>query len=226
MKLKNSILFFLNAFVFVVSVKAQASYDSSFHFYYYDQKLSMFELMPKQKNTIIWVGDSITDMGEWNELFPKYNTLNRGVSSDITFAVLNRLYEIIRHKPKKVFIMIGTNDISRNIPDEVIVNNYRRMIDSFQLQTPTTKIYIQSVLPTNNNFSLFKNHQNKNDHIFYVNRELKKICAEKKITYVNLYDAFLIEEGRMNPKYTNDGLHLTGEGFLKWKEVLMATGAL
>ena len=226
MNLKRGFLLVLIAFAFTVSVNAQANYDSSFHFYYYDQKLTMFELMPKQKNAIIWVGDSITDMGEWNELFSKYKTVNRGVSSDITFAVLNRMYEIVRHKPKKVFVMIGINDISRNIPDEVIVNNYRRIIDSLQLQTPITKIYMQSVLPTNNTFTLFKNHQDKNEHILFVNNELKKICVEKKVTYINLYDAFLISEGKMNPKYTNDGLHLTGEGFLKWKEVLVEIKAL
>jgi lysophospholipase L1-like esterase len=220
-------LFYFLLFTFLlVQSKAQQTWDSSFRYYYYDQKLTMFDLMLTPKNPIIWVGDSITDMGEWSEFFPNYNTLNRGISSDITFGVLNRMYEIIRHKPKKVFIMIGINDISRNIPDEVIVNNYRRMIDSLQQKTPLTKIYMQSVLPTNNTFTLFKNHQNKNEHILFVNNELKKICREKKVTYVNLYDAFLISEGTMNPLYTNDGLHLTGEGFLKWKEVLLLLKAL
>lgn len=219
--------FYFLLFTFpAIQSKAQQSWDSSFRYYYYDQKLTMFDLMPTPKNPIIWVGDSITDMGEWNELFPMYNTLNRGISSDITFGVLNRMYEIIRHNPKKVFIMIGINDISRNIPDEVIVNNYRRMIDSLKLQTPSTKIYMQSVLPTNNTFTLFKNHQDKNEHILFVNSQLKKLCAEKNVTYINLYDSFLISEGKMNPRYTNDGLHLTGQGFLKWKEVLISNKAL
>lgn len=223
--MKQLFYFFLFTFSAIIS-KAQQTWDSSFRYYYYDQKLTMFELMPTPINPVIWVGDSITDMGEWNEFFPRYNTLNRGISSDITFGVLNRMYEIIRRKPSKVFIMIGINDISRNIPDEVIVQNYRRMIDSLQQQTPATKIYMQSVLPTNNTFTLFNNHQNKNKHILFVNSELKKICAEKKVVYINLYDAFLESEGKMNPKYTNDGLHLTGEGFLKWKEVLIQEKAL
>lgn len=202
-------------------LKAQPSYDSSFRFYYYDQKLSMFEQMPTTKNCIIWLGDSITDGGEWNELFPNYNTMNRGISADNTFGVLYRLHEVIRRKPGKVFILIGINDISKNIPDEVILHNYKKIIDSIQLQSPSTKIYIQSILPTNNNYKDFKNHQNKTEHILFVNTELKKLCADKKITYVNLYDAFLDKEGKLNPKYTNDGLHLTGEGYLKWKEVLL-----
>jgi lysophospholipase L1-like esterase len=38
---------------------------------------------------------------------------------------------------------------------------------------------------------------------------------------VNLYDAFLDAEQKLNPLYTNDGLHLTGEGYRRWKEVLL-----
>lgn len=201
--------------------KAQQSYDSSFRFYYYDQKLSMFEQMPTPKNCIVWLGDSITDGGEWSELFPNYNTMNRGISSDNTFGILNRLHEVIRRKPKKIFILIGINDIARNIPDEVILRNYRKIIDSLQLQTPATKIYVQSILPTNNKYTQFKNHQNKTEHILYINRALKKLCEERNIHYVNLYDAFLDGEQKLNPLYTNDGLHLTGEGYRRWKEVLL-----
>jgi lysophospholipase L1-like esterase len=209
---------------FVVSfqlLKAQAAYDSSFRFYYYDQKLSMFEQMPTPKKAIVWLGDSITDGGEWSELFPQYNTMNRGISSDNTFGVLNRLYEVVKRKPRKVFLLIGINDIARGVPDEVILRNYRKMIDRIQLQSPATKIYVQSLLPTNNNFTQFKNHQNKTEHVLKVNEGLKKLCTEKKITYINLYDAFLNSEGKLHEKYTNDGLHLTGEGYLRWKEVLI-----
>ncbi len=210
--------------LFVVSfqlLKAQATYDSSFRFYYYDQKLSMFEQMPTAKNAIVWLGDSIMDGGEWSELFPLYNTMNRGISSDNTFGVLNRLYEVVKRKPLKIFLLIGINDIARGIPDEVILRNYRKMVDSIQMKSPSTKIYIQSLLPTNNSFTEFKNHQNKTDHVLKVNEGLKKLCSEKKITYINLYDAFLDADGKLNEKYTNDGLHLKGEGYLRWKEVLI-----
>jgi lysophospholipase L1-like esterase len=214
--------FFILSFIGVsIVIKAQQSYDSSFHFYYYDQKLSMFEQMPTPKNCIVWLGDSITDGGEWSELFPNYNTMNRGISSDNTFGILYRLREVIRRKPKKIFILIGINDIARNIPDEVILRNYRKIIDSLQLQTPATKIYVQSILPTNNKYTQFKNHQNKTEHIHYINRALKKLCEERNIYYVNLYDAFLDTEQKLNPLYTNDGLHLTGEGYRRWKELLL-----
>lgn len=202
-------------------LNAQSAYDSSFRFYYYDQKLSMFEQMPTPKKTIVWLGDSITDGGEWSELFPSYNTMNRGISSDNTFGVLNRLHEVIKRKPKKIFLLVGINDIARGVPEEVILRNYRKIVDSVQLHSPTTKLYIQSLLPTNNNFTQFKNHQNKTAQILSVNEGLKKLCAEMHISYINLYDGFLNKAGKLDEKYTNDGLHLTGEGYRHWKNLLI-----
>lgn len=207
-------------------LRGQGVYDSSYHFYYYDQKLSFFESMPARPGATVWLGDSITDGGEWAELFPGIPCLNRGISSDNTFGLLNRVKEVLRHRPARVFILIGINDIARGIPDSVILRNYRRLLDSFRQQSPRTRVFVQSILPTNNAFSDFKNHQNKTDHILALNRQLEQICRERKIRFVNLYDSFTNTEGKLDPRYTNDGLHLTGEGYLRWKQVLLRNKCL
>lgn len=211
---------FVTILLITISLQAAAQYDSSFRFYYYDQKLSMFEQMPAKDNCIIWLGDSITDGCEWSELFPNYNNLNRGVSSDNTFGVLNRLSEIIRRKPAKIFILIGINDIARNIPVDVILRNYTKMVERIQKESPRTKIYVQSLLPTNNQFTQFKNHQNKEAVIQTVNKGIAQLAIDKKINFIDLYAAFQDKEGRLDVRFTNDGLHLTGAGYLRWKEVL------
>jgi len=54
--------------------------------------------------------------------------INRGIAGDITFGVLGRLDEVIARKPAKLFIKIGINDISKNIPDEIIVENILTMV--------------------------------------------------------------------------------------------------
>ncbi len=207
--------------IFTMNAAAQTSYDSSFHFYYYDQKLSMFEVMPDQKDEIVWLGDSITDGGEWSELFPHYRTLNRGVSTDNTFGILNRIGEITRRKPKKLFLLIGINDIARGIPNDVILKNFKRIIDSVRLNSPRTKIYVQSILPTNDAFSDFKNYQHKENHIAAINTALQKMEDGNRIIYVDLNSALADAQGKLDRRYTNDGLHLLGEGYTKWKEILI-----
>jgi lysophospholipase L1-like esterase len=217
--MKYLILFF--TIVLNHSAAAQNSFDSSFRFYYFDQKLTMFESMPDQKKEVVWMGDSITDGGEWSELFPNLRTLNRGISSDNTFGMLYRIKEVTRRKPSKLFLLIGVNDIARNIPTTVILRNYQQLIDSIQLQSPQTKIYIQTILPTNNDYTQFVNHQNKTAAIDAVNNGLKTLCLQRQLQLVDLHAAFSDANGKLDSRFTNDGLHLTGAGYQHWKQFLL-----
>lgn len=201
--------------------KSQNTFDSSFRFYYYDQKLSMFEMMPDQDKEVVWMGDSITDGAEWSELFTGLRTLNRGISSDNTFGMLYRIGEVAKRKPVKLFLLIGINDIARNIPNEVILRNYVKLIDSVQIQSPNTKILIQTILPTNNVFTQFKNHQNKTEQIAEVNNSLKIICQQRGLQLVDLFTAMSDVNGKLDKRYTNDGLHLNGAGYQRWKQFLL-----
>jgi lysophospholipase L1-like esterase len=146
---------------------------------------------------------------------------NRGISGDITFGVLERLDEVIEGRPAKVFILIGINDISRNIPDSVILNNDRKIIKRIKEGSPKTKIYFQTLMPVNNTFTQFKNHYNKDEHIQTVNNGLKKIAAEENITLIDLHAHFLDSEGRLDKNYTFDGLHPNAKGYEVWKKILL-----
>ncbi len=214
-----SILILVFCFSFAV-VAQTVAWDSSYQTTYYGQKTSLFRLLPDTKNEIIFLGNSITDIGEWAEIWQNRKVKNRGISGDNTYGVLARLDEVISSKPKLIFFMIGINDIAKNIPDSVILFNYQRIISRVKNESPKTKLVIQSVLPTNNSFKEFKNHQNKTEHILAVNTRLEEICNNEKLTFINLYPQFLNNEGKLDTKYTNDGLHLTGEGYMKWKTII------
>ncbi len=209
-----------------ITAAQTVAYDSSYQTTYYEQKLTLFRLLPDEPNEIIFLGNSITDIGEWTEIWQNRKVKNRGISGDNTFGVLARLDEVVSSKPKKIFIMIGINDIARNIPDSVILANYHKMIERIQTASPKTKIIVQSILPTNNEFTAFKNHQNKTVHIAAVNQLLQKMCSEKGLTFLNLHDAFLDENGKLNKQYTNDGLHINGYGYMLWKKIIQEKGLL
>lgn len=196
-------------------------WDSSYQTTYYEQKLTLFRLLPDTKGEIVFLGNSITDMGEWSEIWQDIRVKNRGISGDITFGVLARLDEVLSAKPKKLFVLIGVNDIARTIPDTVILHNYRRLIDRVQIESPKTRLVMQSILPTNDQFKPFKNHYGKDDHIRAVNAGLRQLCTDRGIGFVDLYTPFLDEAGRLNKQYTNDGLHLNGAGYLLWKKILI-----
>lgn len=182
----------------------------------HQQKVSMFRATPVSIGAIIFVGNSITEGGNWSELFPEKHILNRGIGGDITEGVVNRLDEIVRHQPSKIFICIGTNDIAKGISQEVIIQNYRTILETVKARSPETKIYVQSVLPVGKN--LITGHSN--EKIVPLNVEIKKLCSEMKIRYIDLYPSFIDETGYLIPAYTNDKLHLLGKGYLVWKPLI------
>jgi len=202
----------------------QQKVDTSYWTSYYDQKVTMFRLLPDTKGEIIFLGNSITDIGEWTEIWQNPKVKNRGISSDNTFGVLARLDEVTSSKPQKIFLMIGINDIAKGTPDSVIIANHQKIYDRIKTASPKTKLYVQSILPTNADFTEFKRHQNKDEHIRFVNEGLKRICTEQGLIYVDLYSRFLGADGKMDKRYTNDGLHINGYGYMLWKKILQEKG--
>lgn len=220
--IKTIICFCLSASL-IPPLEAQISslaYDTTYQSAYYLQKISIHEMVKDSKNEIVFLGNSITDIGHWDEFFPKANVLNRGISSDITYGVLYRLHQITRLKPAKLFVMIGINDIARNIPDAVILSNYKKIIQQVKMASPKTKIYIQSILPTNQVFNSFINHQHKFEHIRFVNEGLQVLAKEFQISYLDTNALLSDSDGLLDARYTNDGLHLNGTGYQVWIDFL------
>lgn len=187
---------------------------------FYMQRSSLFNKLSITSKDIVFIGNSITNGAEWNELFPQKRVKNRGISGDTSEGVFDRLDAVVKGKPVKIFILIGVNDISREIKVETIVLNMKRIVEKIQKESPKTKIYIQSILPVNPDFEMFKGHM-KPELIKEINQFYQNIAQEYKVNYIDLYSHFL-EDGtdKMNKKYTNDGLHLLGEGYLLWREIV------
>lgn len=210
----------LFCFAVVVANAQSPRWDSTYRPGLYEFKVQLYQSYPHSKKDIVFLGNSITDRVDWNELLGMCNVHNRGISGDITFGVLERLSEVTEGKPAKVFILIGINDVSRNIPDSVIANNYKRIIERIKKESPGTKIYFQTLIPVNNEFTQFKNHYNKDRHILWLNEQIKALGKQEHIHVIDLYPHFLNDENKLDMKYTLDGLHVNAEGYKVWKEIL------
>ena len=187
---------------------------------YYDQRELLFEAMPTSENDIIFLGNSITDGGEWCELFQNANCKNRGISADITQGVLNRLETITKGQPAMVFLMIGTNDMNWGFSNDTIVMSIREIVQRIKTESPRTRIVVQSILPTNDCYGYFEGHTKRYADVPVINGMLNTMAEEEGVTYLDLYSRFANEEGKLNPKYSNDGLHINGDGYLLWKEAV------
>jgi lysophospholipase L1-like esterase len=217
----KELLIAFSLFIAFASNAQTAKWDSSFRPNNWELKVGEFKSFPNSTKDIIFLGNSITAGIDWMELLGRTDVRNRGISGDITFGVLERLSEVTEGRPSKVFILIGINDISRNIPDSIILSNYQEIIERIKKESPSTKIFFQTLLPVNNEFTQFKNHYNKDEHILHVNEELKKLAAKEEISLIDLYPHFLNADKKLDKKNTIDGLHLNSEGYKVWKDILM-----
>ncbi|RZK54240.1 MAG: sialate O-acetylesterase [Pedobacter sp.] len=202
-----------------------AKWDSTYRPGKYIELVQKFKAEPKSKKDFVFLGNSITAGTDWSKLLNLSQAKNRGISGDITYGVLERLQEVIDGKPKKVFVLIGINDISRNIPDSLILNNYKAIISRIRKGSKKTQIYFNTLLPVNSSFEKFKNHYGKDDHILYLNSEIKKLVA-KNVTVIDLYPVFLDKDNHLRAELTKDGLHLIPEGYKVWADFLNQTGYL
>ncbi len=208
--------FILMLFCFSQAQKLNAQGYST----YYEQRKSFFENLPDTEEEIIFLGNSIIDGCNWSELLNNPHAKNRGISGDNTDGILNRLDEVTSSKPAKIFLMIGVNDLARGVSEETILSNYRSILGNIKSASPETKVYVQSILPVNAGFGKFKGHVNKNKEIIQVNLSLKTLAEEFKYVYLNLHASFVNEKGLLDPRFTNDGLHLLGAGYIHWKSLL------
>lgn len=209
--MKKTILTALLLFA-AAAVFAQSEYNF--------QRRSLFEKLPVTSKDIVFLGNSITDGGEWNELLANPRVKNRGISGDRSGWLLERLDPIIEGHPKKLFLMIGINDlISGASPDEVLAN-IGRLIDRFQAESRWTKIYVQSILPVNGDLPGYERRKACAPLIVPTNKRLEALCDEKGVTYLDVWGALADENGNLDKRYTLDGLHLKGEGYLVWRDVI------
>jgi len=185
-----------------------------FSSYYLDRR-SLFEIIPQSPNDIVFLGDSLIERCQWTELLENPNIKNRGIGGDSLYGMLQRLDQITTTPPKKIFLMIGINDVLSNQKLEEIVRKYRLVLANIKQSSPKTEVYIQSVLPGNSRFS--KPVDNK--LVFQLNEELKILAEEFNYKYIDLYSFFTIDN-ELAYQYTNDGLHLNGEGYAVWKEII------
>lgn len=188
---------------------------------YYARRATLFDLLPVYSSDIIMLGNSLTDGAEWNELFDNCYVKNRGIVGDIIPGFFERLEPILKGQPRKIFIMGGVNDISHGVSADSIVSAMTQVVTTIQARCPKTEIYVQSMLPFNNDVRLWKLLKGREQVVVDGNKGLESMCQRLGVTFINLYPLFVGENGKMKPEYTNDGLHLMGGAYLIWRDALL-----
>jgi lysophospholipase L1-like esterase len=180
---------------------------------HYQQRADLYRYCHIQKGDIVFLGDSITDGGCWDELFPGLNIKNRGINADDTVGVLARLDDILCCEPSALFILIGTNDLNwwNYRHDEEILANYDKILNRCKEMSPNTKVFVESILPRAKNYT---------NHIVRLNLRLEKLTEKYQYTFINLFPHFADASGALKAEFNNDHLHLLSDGYKLWVKLL------
>ena len=210
--------FWLAGLLLLGSTAAWAQHTYSAYYY---QRVSLFETLPVSTSDIVFLGNSITDGCEWNELLARTDVRNRGISGDTSMGVYDRLGTITRGHPAKIFLMIGINDLAAGIGLDAVELHVAMIVKRIKSDSPSTRLYLQSVLPLNTAFTAFPGHKARKDDVAELNRRYKALAQRLGVTYVDLYTPMIDPETQeLDIRYTNDGLHLLGAGYRRWAEVI------
>ncbi len=193
--------------------------DEPFRNHRYDS----FKVLETNSESIVFMGNSITDMHCWPEAFKTSEgnylpIVNRGNSGTYSTEQSNNLESYINGEPKKVFMMIGTNDIAisggLNFSPEQVLSYVKSIVARIHARSPQTKVYLYSIL--NNSTA------NRVEATWLRTNEIVKNYVNTMnvewLKYIDLYDKLTgIAQGGI---WSYDKLHLTAAAYKVWCETI------
>jgi lysophospholipase L1-like esterase len=208
--------YLLLCFAVTVTVWSQTPYDSLYlKSPVYRQLTGQFSLSKFASADIVFLGNSITFGGAWNELLGRERIVNRGIGGDNTVGMLHRLQYVYQLKPKLCFIMAGINDLYADAAVQQIFSNYRRILDT--LAAHRIIPVIQSTLHVNPKWN---RAAEKNLQVKELNALLKEYAERNGIVFIDI-NAALSADGVLREEFTTDGVHLTAAAYGRWRDLLL-----
>ncbi len=224
--MKKIFVLALSFVVMATGVYAQGKKKYSDHYY---KRTAQFEQeRPINSSDIVMLGDSLTEGGDWESLFNGWlpagiSVVNRGIVGDDAPGIYDRLHQILPGNPKKIFLLVGVNDISHQITSDSVLVDIEKVVAEIVDKCPNTTLYIQSLLPYNFDKCIYKtmNKVDKTHVIRKVNKGLRKMARKYNLEYIYLYD-YLKAPGslHLDPQFTKDGLHINQAAYKIWANAL------
>ena len=173
---------------------------------------------------IIFIGDSIVEYYPLQELLGTAKTIvNRGIRGYQTKLLLENLdAHLYGGAVDQIVLLIGTNDIGKDVPMNEALDNLERVIQSIARNYPLSQIKLLSILPVNEGEKYKQTvYIRTNEKIREWNQAYEALAsAYVQVDFVSIYDSLIDTEGQLKKDYTTDGLHLSVAGYQALSEAL------
>ena len=166
---------------------------------------------------ILFIGDSIVEYYPLQELFGTSKTIvNRGIRGYQTRLLRENLdAHLYGGAVDKIVLLIGTNDMGKDVPVNEALNNLEAIIQSIARDYPLTEIKLLSILPVNEGEEYKQTvYIRTNEKIKKWNQAYKELAsAYIQVEFVPVFDSLIDQAGQLKKDYTTDGLHLSVPGY-------------
>lgn len=186
---------------------------------HYADRVELFAAEPPiTADDIVMLGNSLTENGgDWGTRLGAANVVNRGIVGDDADGMLRRLVQITPGHPRAIFLMAGINDLSHGLTAEAVADKVCSLIDSIGAASPSTRLYVQSLLPIDEGTGRWKLLEGRSADVAAVNALLEKACQRRGLTFINLYPKFVrLGTNTLRRELSRDGLHLSDQGYKLW----------
>lgn len=127
-----------------------------------------------------------------------------------------------QQKPKKLYVLLGTNTLVTTGTDDKFLAYYGQMLDSLRAALgDDARIYVQSIPPVRPEVVAEKPGL-ESSHLQTINESLAQLAAQKGCYYIDLWQALADADGNLSADLAaDDGIHLSaGNGYTAWVNYL------
>lgn len=173
---------------------------------------------------MIFIGDSIVEYYPLQELLGTAKTIvNRGIRGYQTRLLLENLdAHLYGDAVDQIVLLIGTNDIGKDISMNEALDNLEGVIQSLNRDYPLSQIKLLSILPVNEGEEYKQTvYIRTNEKIREWNQAYEALAsAYMQVDFVPIYDSLTDSKGQLQSAYTTDGLHLSVAGYQALSDAL------
>jgi len=162
--------------------------------------------------TLLMLGDSLIEWGDWQGRFPQTTVLNLGIAGESVQGLHRRMPLVLQRVETSdgVVLMSGTNNLAMD--DFYFVPHYEEIVRSVKERYPEARIALTSLLPVR--FSWLP----AASLVLSLNTQLQDMCDRRKVIYIDLHKRFLDSMGKGVDPFDDDGAHLNHKGYDIWSQ--------
>ena len=194
-------------------------------------KVRNFHMLNKvaKKGAVLFTGSSLMEQFPISELAagagipgPIYN---RGIGGTTTDDFLREIEAVLLElEPGKVFINIGTNDMTKNVYGDGWMDhleaNYEKILQTAKMRIPEAEIYCMAYYPTNLHlpdqepWALDMLRERTKENIAECNRRVQALAEKYGYHYIDVNDGLTNANGEQKEEYAIDGVHMWADAYV------------